>query len=72
MGDAVIEQLPDVDGATLARILGVGTKTVYDLWKDGVIERGAGRMFDLEDSVRRYWEHVRGQVTAASATQAAE
>ena len=59
MGDAVTEQLPDVDGATLARVLGIGPKQVYDLCKAGVIVRGAGKMFDLEDSVRRYCEHLR-------------
>jgi hypothetical protein len=62
MGDAVNGQLPDVDGAALARILGVGTKTIYDLWKAGVIERGAGRLFEIEDSVRKYCEHLRGQI----------
>jgi hypothetical protein len=70
MGDTVSElEPPAVDAATLARILGVGTKTVYDLWKAGLIERGAGRLFEIEGNVRRYCEHVRGQVTAASATQ---
>jgi hypothetical protein len=65
MGDAVNEQeLPAVDAATLARILGVGTKTVYDLWKAGIIERGAGRRFEVEDSVRRYCEHLRGQMAS--------
>ena len=57
--------LPAVDANTLARILGVTPKEIYDLAKAGVIERGAGRMFALEGSVRRYCEHVRGQLTAA-------
>ena len=34
---------------------------IYDLAKAGIIERGAGRLFDLEDSVRRYCEWLRGQ-----------
>jgi hypothetical protein len=63
MGDAVNgQELPAVDANTLARILGVGTKTVYDLWKAGVIERGAGRLFEVEDSVRKYCDHLRRQV----------
>ena len=62
MGDAVSEQLPTVDAATLARILGVPPKEIYDLAKAGVIERGAGRTFALEDSVRKYCEHIRRQV----------
>ena len=62
MGDAVNgQELPAVDAATLARLLGVTPKLVYDLTKAGVIERGAGRLFDLEDSVRRYCEHLRRQ-----------
>lgn len=53
--------LPAVDGNTLARILGVSGKVVYDLTKAGIIERGAGRLFPLEDSVRKYCEWLRGQ-----------
>jgi hypothetical protein len=63
-------KLPAVDANTLARLLGVSPKEVYDLAKAGVIERGAGRTFALEDSVRRYCDHMRGQV--ASMAQAAE
>jgi hypothetical protein len=62
--------LPAVDSNTLAHILGVPPKTIYDLAKAGVIERGAGRTFALEDSVSRYCEHLRRQV--ASAEQAPE
>jgi hypothetical protein len=51
--------LPPVSANTLARCLGVTPKVVYDLAKVGVIERGAGRLFPLEDSVRRYCEHIR-------------
>jgi hypothetical protein len=66
MGDAVSEQeLPAVDANTLARLLGLPPKVVYDLCKAGVIERASGRMFALEDSVRRYCAHLRRQATAA-------
>jgi hypothetical protein len=51
--------LPPVSANTLARCLGVTPKVVYDLAKVGVIERGAGRLFPLEDSVHRYCEHIR-------------
>jgi hypothetical protein len=50
-----------IDAATLARCLGVSPKVVYDLTKLGVLERGAGRMFAIEGSVRRYCEWLRGQ-----------
>jgi hypothetical protein len=70
MGDAVNEQeLPAVDAATLARLLGVSPKEIYDLAKAGIIERGAGRLFELEINVRRYCYHLRGQVTAAIAAE---
>ena len=74
MGDAVTEQeLPAVDAATLARLLGVPPKEIYDLAKAGVIERGAGRTFALEDSVRRYCDHMRRQAAGETgAAQAAE
>jgi hypothetical protein len=53
--------LPAVSANTLARCLGVSPKVVYDLTKGGVLEHGAGRMYALEDSVRRYCDHIRGQ-----------
>lgn len=53
--------LPRVDANTLARILGAAPKEIYDLTKAGILERGAGKLFDLEDSVRRYCAHLRGQ-----------
>ena len=53
--------LPSVSANTLARCLGVTPKDIYDLAKQGVIERGSGRLFQLEDSVRRYCEHLRRQ-----------
>jgi hypothetical protein len=39
----------------------VSPKVVYDLTKSGVIEHRAGRMYALEDSVRRYCDHIRRQ-----------
>lgn len=65
MGDAMTEQLPVVDANTLARLLGVPPKEIYDLHKAGVIERGAGKMFALEDSVPRYCDHLRRQAAGA-------
>jgi len=53
--------LPVVSANTLARCLGVTPKIIYDLTKEGVIERSSGRLFQLEDSVRRYCEHLRRQ-----------
>ena len=53
--------LPAVSANTLARCLGVSPKVVYDLTKAGVLEHGAGRMYALEDSVRRYCDHIRQQ-----------
>src|SRR5262249_14962298 len=53
--------LPAVSANILARCLGVTPKIIYDLMKQGVIERGSGRLFQLEDSVRRYREHLRRQ-----------
>ena len=53
--------LPAVSANTLARCLGVPPKVIYDLAKAGIIERGSGRLFELEDSVRRYCQHLRRQ-----------
>ncbi|HMF17684.1 MAG TPA: hypothetical protein VKE98_10790 [Gemmataceae bacterium] len=53
--------LPAVSANTLARCFGVSPKVIYDLAKAGIIERGSGRLFRLEDSVRRYCEHLRRQ-----------
>jgi hypothetical protein len=55
--------LPAVSAQTLARCLGVSPKVVYDLTKAGLLEHGAGRMYSLEDSVRRYCDHIRRQAT---------
>src|SRR5215472_15677972 len=49
-----------------ARCLGVTPKVICDLTKEGVIERGSGRLFQLEDSVRRYCEHLRRQTGGSS------
>ena len=53
--------LEAVAAQTLARWLGVSPKVVYDLTKAGVIEHGPGRLYPLEDSVRRYCDHIRQQ-----------
>jgi len=36
--------LPAVSANTLARCLGATPKVIYDLTKEGVIERGSGRL----------------------------
>jgi hypothetical protein len=58
--------LPAVSANALARCFGVTPKVIYDLTKEGVIERGSGRLFQLEDSVRRYCEHLRRQAGGSS------
>jgi hypothetical protein len=57
--------LPAVSANTLGRCLGVTPKVVYDLAKAGIIERGAGRLYALEDSVRRYCDHIRQQLASS-------
>jgi hypothetical protein len=52
-------QTEAVSAQTLARWLGVSPKVVYDLTKVGVLEHGSGRLYPLEDSVRRYCDHIR-------------
>ena len=54
--------LPAVSANTLARVLGVTPKVVYDLAKAGVVERGSARLFPLEESVRSYCEYLRAQL----------
>jgi hypothetical protein len=46
--------------AVLARWLGISGKSVYDLAKAGVLVRSSRDQFLLEESVRRYCEHIRG------------
>ena len=46
--------LPSVDANALAQLIGVTPKEVYDLIKAGVVQRGTGRLYWVEDSVRRY------------------
>jgi hypothetical protein len=55
-----------VSANTLARYLGVTPKVIYDLAKAGVIQRAPGRLFPLQDSVRRYCDYLRGQVNKSS------
>ena len=57
--------LPAVSPNTLARCLGVSPKVIYDLAKIGIIERSSARLFPLEDSVRRYCEHLRRQTSGS-------
>ena len=61
MGDAVNgQELPAVDANTLARLVGASPKEIYDLHRAGVLERGAGKLFELESNVRQYCKHIRG------------
>ncbi len=46
-------------GPVLARWLGISGKAVYDLAKAGILVRVSRDQFSLEDSVRRYCEHIR-------------
>jgi hypothetical protein len=55
-----------LDANALARMLGVSPKEIYDLTKAGVVERGEGRLYSVEDSVQRYCEWLRRQVTLDS------
>ncbi len=43
----------------LARWLGVSGKTVYELTKAGIAVRTGGELYRLEESMRRYCEHIR-------------
>ena len=43
----------------LARWLGISGKSVYDLAKAGVLVRSSRDQFLLEESVRRYCDHIR-------------
>jgi hypothetical protein len=52
----------------LARWLGISGKAVYELAKAGVLVRVSRDQFLLEESVRRYCEHIR---QGASQTDAA-
>ena len=46
-------------GPVLARWLGISGKAVYDLAKAGILVRVGRDQFSLEQSVRRYCEHIR-------------
>ena len=59
-----------VSGEELARWPGLSGKEVYDLGKAGVLIR-VGRAYRLEDSVRRYCEHLR-RTTATEKVTALE
>jgi biotin operon repressor len=55
-----------VSGEELARWLGVSRKEIYDLGKVGILVR-VGRTYRLEESVRRYCEHLRQTLTGKRA-----
>ena len=48
-----------VTAPVLARWLGISGKAVYDLAKSGVLVQISRDQFSLEESVRRYCEHIR-------------
>ncbi len=48
-----------VEAPVLARWLGVSGKTVYELTRVGIAVRTGGGLYRLEESVRRYCEHIR-------------
>jgi hypothetical protein len=48
-----------VEAPVLARWLGVSGKTVYELTKAGIAVRTGGELYRLEESMRRYCEHIR-------------
>ena len=48
-----------VTAPVLARWLGVSGKTVYELAKAGIVVRAARGLYQLEESVTRYCDHVR-------------
>jgi hypothetical protein len=47
-----------VSGEELARWLGLNGKEIYDLGKAGILVR-VKRAYQLEESVRRYCDHLR-------------
>jgi len=55
-----------VTGPVLARWLGISGKAVYDLAKSGVLARITRDQFSLEESVRRYCEHLRQSASQQS------
>jgi biotin operon repressor len=51
-----------VSGPVLARWLGISGKAVYELAKSGILVRVSRDQFLLEESVRRYCDHIRRSV----------
>jgi len=51
----------------LARWLGISGKAVYELAKAGILVRVSRDQFYLEESVRRYCEHLRQAASQRSA-----
>ena len=60
------EQL--ASGPELARWLGISGKAVYELAKAGILVRVSRDQFSLEETVRRYCEHLRQAVSQRGAT----
>jgi hypothetical protein len=58
-----------VSGEEIARWLGLSGKEIYDLGKAGILVR-VGRAFRLEESVRRYCQHLRSGPARADAVAA--
>ena len=54
---------PVATAPVLARWLGISGKGVYDLAKAGVLVHVSRDQFLLEESVRRYCEHIRRAVS---------
>ena len=49
-------------GGKADMVMRTSASEIYDRIKAGVIERGRGRLYAIEDSVRRYCEWLRGKV----------
>jgi phage terminase Nu1 subunit (DNA packaging protein) len=60
MSPPLPNQLPEVSGPTLARVLGIAERTVRELVKAGIVVRARRRgLYRLEESVCRYCERLR-------------
>lgn len=56
-------------GPVLARWLGISGKAVYELAKMGILMRVSRDQFLLEESVRRYCDHIRHVASPHEASQ---
>jgi phytoene/squalene synthetase len=59
------EPVATATAPVLARWLGISGKAVYELGKAGVLVHVSRDHFLLEESLRRYCEHIRGDRSAA-------